>query len=818
MILWLLPFTGHAQLTKIMGRVTDSVTREPIPFVNILITGTTLGTLTDFNGRYSMEIKKPGDSIRARLLGYKPQTRKIQKNQFQTIDFELQPEHLNLPEVVIRYKGNPAEEILRKIIENRDRNSLKSYQSYQYKAYTKIEIDANNITDKLRNRKLFKPFGFVFSYVDTSTVNGKSYLPVFLTETSSDVYYRKNPRAKKEIITANRISGLENESVSQFLGNLSEEVEIYKDYIVLLEKNFISPIASFGLDYYKYYLVDSAAIDGNWCYHIMFKPKRKQELTFSGNFWVADTSFAIKKIQMRIADDANINFLNDLAIEQDYKWTDQKFWMLTKDYIVADLNIIGNAKKIVGFYVHKTSIYSNFQFDVPESKRFFSLPSNVFVEEYATKLDTATWDTIRPEPLSKSEKGIYTMVDSVKNIPIFKTYTDIVYGIIFGYLSWGKIELGPYFKLYSFNAVEGNRFRFGFRTANSFSKIVQLEGYVAYGTLDQQFKYGGDIIWMLKKNPRRDLTAAFKYDVEQLGMSPNAFSTDNILTSLFHRGPNNKLTMVREYKLSYEHEWFNGLINTLTFNHREIFPLGGTQFITFPQNHESPVYMNSIYTSEIKLDTRLSFKERFVSGEFYRYTLSSGYPIITLSYSYGFPDLFKSDYEYHKLTLNIEQWFNFATIGWSKYMIEAGKIWGTLPYSLLKIHDGNQTFLYDELAANLMNYYEFVSDEYVTFYYTHHFDGLLFNRIPLLRKLKWREVVQFRGVYGAVSDKNLAYSQFPVPLRPFNGIPYLEAGVGIENILRFIRVDAIWRLTHLHDPENPNVAPFGVFISAVFTF
>jgi hypothetical protein len=220
----------------------------------------------------------------------------------------------------------------------------------------------------------------------------------------------------------------------------------------------------------------------------------------------------------------------------------------------------------------------------------------------------------------------------------------------------------------------------------------------------------------------------------------------------------------------------------------------------------------------VTLDTRLSFRERFVSGEFYRYTLTSSYPIIKIGYTYGIPNLFKSDYEYQKLTLNIQQWFNFSTIGWSRYMIEAGKIWGTLPYSLLKIHDGNQTFLYDELASNLMNYYEFASDQYITFYYTHHFDGLLFNKIPLLRKLKWREVVQVRGVWGSLTDKNLQYSKFPVPLHTFGSSPYWEAGVGIENILRFIRIDAIWRLTHLHDAENPNVSPFGVFISAVFSF
>lgn len=812
------PTPSFSQLTKIMGKITDSLTKEPIPFVNIIIKGTTIGTLTDFKGQYSLEFKNPGDSLKASFVGYKVVTRKIIRGQFQVIDIVLQEEKFNLPEVVIKYTGNPAEKILDKIISNKNKNSLESLDTYQYHAYTKIELDANNITEKLQNRKLFKPFEFVFHYVDTSTINGKSYLPVFITETMSDVYFRRSPRARKEIVTASKISGLENESVSQFLGNFSLEVKIYKDYIDLFEKHFVSPIADFAIDYYKYYLVDSAFIDNRWCYHIMFKPRRKQELTFTGNFWVNDTTFAIKKVDMRIADDANINFINDLAIRQEFILTNNRYWTLDKDEMIADFNILENSKKTLGFYGHRTTLYRDFQFNIPESKRFFSLPTDIFTEPDAIKKSSDFWDKNRFENLSRSEKGIYTMVDSVKNIPIFKTYQDIVYGIFFGYLTWGNWELGPYFKAYSFNGVEGNRIRIGGRTGNGFSKKIQLEGYLAYGTKDQILKYSADVIYMFHKNPRRDITASYKYDVEQLGASPNAFSSDNIFTSFFHRGSNNKLTMVREYKLAYEHEWFNGLINTVTLSHREIYPPISTQFVLYPVPGEQSVVMSSIYTTDIQFDTRLSFRERFVSGEFYRYTLSSNYPIITVSYSYGFPNVFNSDFEYQKLRLSISQWFNFSTIGWSRYMIEGGKIWGKLPYPLLRIHDGNQTIFYDEMASNLMNYYEFVSDQYINIIYIHHFDGLLFNRIPLLRKLKWREVVHLRVVYGTLEDKNWTYSLFPEHLRSFEQKPYWEAGAGIENILKFIRVDAIWRLSHFNDYPGYNPAKFGVLVSLNFTF
>jgi len=814
----LLSCEALAQVTKIMGSVHDARSKEAIPFVNIIIPGTTAGTLTDFNGNYSLEFKQKGDSIRAFLIGYNSVVRKIQRNQFQTIDFELEAQNLDLPEVTIHYQGNPAEALLEKVIRNKEKNTLQSFETYQYEVYTKIQLDANNISEKFRNRKLLKQFDFVWNYLDTSTLSGKSFLPVLITETMSDVYFRRSPPSKKEIIRASSVSGLQNSSVSQFFGHLSEQVDIYRNFIPLFEKNFVSPIADFSIDYYKLYLVDSAFIGNQWCFHVMFKPRRPQELTFSGDLWIADTSFAVKKFRMRMAGDANVNFINEMEVEQEFEWTDNLFWMLTKDVLNVDFNIIEHTKKTIGFYGHRTTLYRNFQFDVPEEKDFHKVYSDLYIDPDATKKTEDYWSRIRPEKLSSREEGIYKMVDSVKSVPIFRTYTDILYGIFTGYLPWGKIELGPYSKLFSYNAMEGARFRLGVRTSNSFSKIIQLEGYLAYGTFDQKFKYGGELIWMFSKDPRRDLTASFKYDIEQLGASLTSFSNDNLLASLFHRGPNNKLTMVREYKIGYEHEWFRGFINRIHFNHREIFPLGSTEFIIFPEQQSTPVFMNSIYTSEFQLDTRLSFHERFLAAEFARVTISSVYPIIQLTYSYGAPNLFKSDFEYHKLQLGVSQWFHFATIGWSKYIVEGGKIWGTLPYPLLKLHEGNQTFFYDDNSSNLMNYYEFVSDTWISATFIHHFSGLLFNKIPLLRKLNWREVAHVRAVYGTLSDKNARYSYFPGNLRSFERQPYYEAGVGIENIFKIIRIDAVWRMSHLNDAGNLHVSKFGLFASLFFSF
>ena len=809
---------GHSQVTKILGEVNDITTGEGIPFVNVVVPGTKVGTLTDFDGRYSLEFDQKADSVSAFLIGYNRVSKKISLHQFQTIDFSLMPKNLDLPEVTIKYMGNPADVIMDKVIANKEMNSIQSFENYQYDAYTKVQFDANNISEQFKKNKLLEKFDFVWNYMDTSTLSGKSFLPVMIMETLSEVFLRKSPKVRKEIITASSISGIKNSNLSQFFGNLSAQVDIYRNFIPLFQLNFVSPISDFSKTYYKYYLIDSAYSGKHWCYHLMFKPKRPQELVFFGHLWIADTSFAVKSLSLRIGGDANLNFINDLEVKQEYECSGSRCWILTSDNLDVDFNLIGNTKKLLGFYGHRSTRYSNFRFDVPEDPRFFKVPANVIIEEGAEKKSTEFWDANRPEHLTAKEQGIYRMVDSVKSVPIFRTYKDFLTAVFSGYVKWKKVEFGPYYKIFSYNQVEGARFRMGLRTSHDFSRKFQIEGYLAYGTHDRTFKYGGDFIYLFSKDPRRDLTASYKFDVEQLGASPYAFSSDNILSSLFRRGPSNQLTMVRDYRIAYEHEWFTGFINRVHLIHRELFPLGKTEFIIFPTPYSNPVLQNSIFTSEIQIDARISFRERFISTEFERISISSNYPIIKVTYVYGSPNWFKSDYEYHKLILNASQWFNFTTIGWSKYVIEAGKIWGTLPYPLLRVHDGNQTFFYEESAANLMNYYEFVSDAYISVFLTHHFNGLLFNKIPLLRKLKWRERAYIRGVYGTLSEKNATFSLFPGNLRSFAGEPYWEAGAGIENIFKVVRVDAIWRMSHLNDFKNSHVPKFGIFVSTFFSF
>ncbi|PKP35413.1 MAG: hypothetical protein CVU00_02325 [Bacteroidetes bacterium HGW-Bacteroidetes-17] len=805
-------YSAKAQLTKIMGKVIDSETKEPIPFVSIYFKGTSIGSISDFNGEYALETMHAGDSLTASSIGYNPQVKEIFKNRFQTVDFELSPNSYTLNEVVIVAGENPADILLRKVIAAKDQNSNKNFDFYQYEMYNKIQFDANNISEKFKNRKILEPFSFIFNHIDTSTVNGKAFLPVFLTETLSDVYYRKNPRTKKEVIKASKVSGFENESFSQIMGDIYQTANIYENHIVLFEKNFVSPVANFGFAYYKYYLVDSSYIDNQWCYQIMFKPRRKQELTFTGNIWIHDTTYAVKKVDMRIIDDANINFINAMDIRQDYQLLDGKYWMLTKDYMIADFNVIEDAKRTLGFYGHRSTSYNKFVFNQQAEKEIYGYPANIILKDSAILYADEMWNDFRHDTLTVKEKAIYSMIDSVKNVPIFKTYVDVVYTITNGYYIDGMFEIGPYYKMLSFNEREGARFRFGGRTSNKFSTKWMFDAYFAYGQTDQKFKYGGGFLKINSKNPRRAYGMNYKFDTEQLGQSKNAYSEDNFFNSFLSKSAINKLSMVKEYKSFYEHEWFSGLSNTFVFTHREVFPITGENFIIHEEDSE--VKIPSIRTSEVSLNLRFAYNEKFLMGEFERVSLGTTYPVFEATYSYGIPNLFNSDYSYHRVQLNLKQWFNVGTLGWSKYIVEAGRIWGKLPYPLLKIQEGNETYFYDELSYNLMNYYEFVSDQYISVNYIHHFDGLFLNHIPLMRKLKWREVAFIKGVTGNLSQENKTYSKFPATTNTLEN-PYWEAGLGIENIFKIIRVDAIWRLSHL---DHDNINKFGIFFSFQFVF
>ena len=788
----------HAQLTKITGVVTDASTKKPIPFVNVYLEGTSVGATTGFDGRFVIKTKTKADTLLISYIGYKSQRFRIKRGAYQNFKVKMESSNVELSAVDIHPGENPAHVLLRKIIAHKNENSGYNLNAYEYRVYNKVQMDANNITEDFKNKRVFKPFKFIFENVDTSTINGKAYLPLLLSESVSNYYFRSHPEIKKEVITASRMSGINNESVAQFLGSMYQKINVYDNYIRVFNKNFASPIANFGLRTYRYYLIDSATIDGHWCYQMMFKPRRKQEATFTGEMWITDTSFAVKRLSMKI-ENVNLNFVNAMAIKQEFELVDNQYWMVYRDNFVVDFNIVEKSKTVTGFFAHKTTIHENIVINKPHPDEFYRSATTVEVDEEAWNKDETYWDTARSEELNDEEKMIYKTIDTVTNMPIFRTYYDVVAMLVSGYYNMGKIDIGPFYKIYSYNDVEGHRFRIGGRTSKKLSTKYRLYGHLAYGTLDERYKYGIGAVFIQKKNPRRAVDIYYKNDVEQLGASINAMSTDNILSSILRVAPNDKLTMVEEYRIGYEYEWFNGFSNTLTFRHRMVSPLKDSKFEIYPDPTAAPIFLNHITTSEIELKTHFAYRETFFFDKFNRKSLGTKYPRFNIWYTYGIPNFLDGNYEFHRLQIAMRQGFNVAGLGRSKYIVSWGKVWGKLPYNLLEVHPGNETYIYDEFAYNGLNYYEFISDEFASFSYAHHFQGLFFNHIPLLRKLKWREVVYGKMLMGSITEKNRNYSKFPDVTHKLTE-PYYEAGVAIENIFKIIRVDFGWRLTYTNVP------------------
>src|SRR5688572_19986391 len=510
----------QAQQTQVSGKVTDVLTNEPIPFANVAFRGTTIGAVTDINGYFFLITDKATDSLTASCVGYVPVTLRIVQGTTQTVNFLLKVSKVDLGEVVIKAGENPALILLRKVIDNKEKNDKKNLDAYQYEVYSKMEFDMTDIPPDFKDKKLIKPFAFIFDNIDSSVTNSKPFLPFFITESLSDYYFRKNPKSNREIIKASKISGLENESVTQFLGDMYQNVDVYDNYIDVFGKSFVSPISNVGTLYYKYYLTDSAFLDNQWCYKLKFKPRRKQELTFNGECWIHDTTFAIRKIDMRIVEDANINFVDDLAVVKEYSRVNNTNWMLVKELLVVDFVA---RKDGIGLIGRRSASYRDFKLNEPSPDSIWNGSLNIQVLDASFAKEDSFWVVSRHDSLTDREKKIYHMVDTIKTLPAYKTYVDMITLFVTGYYDAGYFEIGPYFTLYSFNAIEGSRFKFGGRTSNEFSNRLRLEGYLAYGTKDETFKYMAGFRYYLNTKPREAIGAQYKYDVAQLGQSENAF-------------------------------------------------------------------------------------------------------------------------------------------------------------------------------------------------------------------------------------------------------------------------------------------------------
>ncbi|MEO8933201.1 MAG: DUF5686 family protein [Xanthomarina sp.] len=813
--------------TKVSGRVYDE-NNQPVAYANIIFKSSSEGVITDENGTFYLESSHTWNTLIVSFIGYETIEYPLEKKVNYNLSFHLVEAASALNEVLIvsgkqskKAEENPAIAIMKKVWEHKRKNGLRQFKQYNYDRYEKVEFDINTIDSALIESNLFKGMEFVFKHVDTSKITGKTYLPIFVNEEVAKVYGDNILKKEKVELKGNKNSGFSNnQSIIDFIKDLYSEYDVYNNYLKFFDKSFVSPISTTGINTYNYVLADSAYIDNKWCYNIIYYPRRKNELTFKGDFWVADTTYAIKNINMQASKSANINWVKEIYIEQEFDVLNDSVFLVKRDYFMSDFTF-NKREKSRGIYGKRTTLYNNYKFNEVKEAKFYK--DEVFnYNKNAYNREDAFWDENRMEPLSKDEKGVYKMLDTLKTVGKFKRLYNLGSILASGYVEIDKLNLdyGPIFSSFGYNEVEGLRLRAGGRTYFGPNDLWRMQGFLAYGFKDEKFKYGFSGKWLLNQDNRLVISAGYRKDIEQVGASLTT-STDVLGRSLasndlFSTAPNDKLSHIKLIALAFELEPIKNVVFRFGGDYRTLFSASET----FSLDYVDPDSPSGISSQLNQFESSIGisyFPGRKMTGHgVERLHANDNYASIFAQFSFGNKNIFNSDFDYTKLQLSYMQPWQLGGIGRLKSTVEAGKTYGTVPLGLLSVVPGNQSYFSIYNSFSQLNYYEFVTDTYAAMHLEHNFNGRLFSRIPFLRKLNWREIVGFRAVWGDLSQDNINISAPSniVLVAPTDQI-YYEYSVGVGNIFRVFRIDFNFRGNYF---DNPGARNFGVTGSFGFMF
>ncbi|MEN9743656.1 MAG: hypothetical protein RLZZ65_1461 [Bacteroidota bacterium] len=795
-------FSLRAQQTVVSGHITDQK-GDPLGFVLVQYQDSKISTKTDSLGYYQLSTYYATDTLIFKLIGFQTVKRSVQKDQGQEINVKLKTQDKEVAEIVIRAPKDTRGALLHKrVIQFKDVNNKEKLGAYEYHLYNKIQLDINNLDSSLLQRDVLDKVGLIKGYMETDSIQ-KALLPIILSESVSDYYYRKDPKIKKETVSATRITGVENMQMTQFLGDMYLDLNVYDNIYDLFNKSFISPLATYARTYYNFYLDDSTFIGSDWCYKLRFVPKRTGDLVFEGHMWIHDTTYAVKQISAHIAADANLNYIDQFYFEHRFEQVQKEVWMLTEERMVISFKATEKTK-LLGMVGRKYSKRSDFVINQPYDESFYRSDNAVEVLDNAKDRTEAEWEKLRPTALSAKEERIQEMVDSLEAQPFYQNMRKLTYFATTGYWPIHKIEIGSAASLLSVNPAENFRVALALRTSNEFSKRLELGGRLAYGFGDEKFKYNVRIRYNITPKKRGMLIGYYSYDIEQIGQSPTAASMGTSFATFFSTAPFDKLTFVQKAGLSLEKDIKKDLIVYGAFEWKNYTPLG---LATYQRKVGlDTISVSQITTAEWTTRIRWTKDEEFLSGSFDRTALRSPYPILSFQSIIGIKDVFGSAYSYQKFEFQFEHNTQLGVLGRMRYGFTTGYIHGQTAYPFLKVHEGNQSLWLLTSTFNMVNFIEFISDRYIVGFVENHWEGLFFDRIPLLKKTKFRLVTTERCMLGSLSPIHQQELLIPSFVKPFNGVPYVELSVGVENILKVIRVDLVYRATH----QIPGTSPFGI--------
>ncbi|HEY4326103.1 MAG TPA: DUF5686 family protein [Mucilaginibacter sp.] len=816
-----------AQTTTVSGTVTDAKNKRPLPFVAVSFAGSTIGVNTDNNGKFTISSEKPYEQIKASFLGYDDVILAIVPGTEQTINIRLSPSAKQLNEVVIksgkkpkyRNKDNPAVELIRKVIENKEKNRPESYPYVEYKEYDKMLFTIANVSATLGDSKFLHKYKFMLDNRDSTTIPGMSLLPIYLNEKLSQYYYRKEPEKEKITVLGEKTvdygGAIDNEGVSQYFKHMYYKVDIYTNSIFLMTTNFLSPIANSAPTFYKFFITDTIVVNNSKLVELSFTPRNTTDVLFEGKIYITlDGNYAVQKAELFINKHINLNFVKSMKVNLDFEQNPDARYHLSKSRIVAAFGL--NKTKQGGLYGIRTITYGNYFVNKPRADSTYKNQEAETSFEAKNRSDEF-WMQNRLDTLSKVELRTYKNVDSLKNMPAFKRTLDIATLLFAGYKGFGWFEIGPANAFYSFNPVEGFKLRFGGRTTPELNKRYYFETYAAYGFKDQRWKYFLSATYSLNdksiyKFPQSYIRASVQSETKIPGASLQFVEEDNFFLS-FKRGDNDKYLYENSYRFDYVEEYLNHFSYSLGMDRLSQSPAGSLYFINL-DNMGQPQNIDRLTTFDVTAKLRYAPHEQFYQGKIYRVTIPGKYPILSVDYDVSLKNVFGGEYSYQRLHGRIDKRFFLSQLGWLDGSFEAAQIFGQVPYPLLNIFRANQTYAYDLYSYNLMNFLEFVSDKYESVNLDQHFNGFFFNKVPLLKKLKLREVASVKAIYGGLSPINNPQLhpqlyQFPVtstgaPITyPLGNTPYVEGSVGIENIFKFVRIDLVHRFTYLYHPGAP---------------
>jgi hypothetical protein len=825
--------------TSVHGTVRDARTREPLPYVTVNFEGIGIGVRTDIEGHFYLETDRAPKSVRFQYVGYQTLSLPIAPGEHNELEVFLEEGMANLTEVVVRpkkysRKNNPAVDLVEEVFRHKDRNRKESLDYYSFEKYEKLQVDLNNITDQYRRKWFFRPFRFIFNNVDTNAVTQKVALPLYLRERLLDGYYRKDPQRVKAVLRGERISGfadkeaeddglgIDNEGVSAFMSTAFQDVDIYEPQIQLLGTAFVGPLSSLGQAMYRYYIIDTVEVNGVKYADLFFAPKNKADLAFMGNMLVAlDSTYAVMKVEMGVPKGINLNYVSDLQIMQTYERVgegDERHLMVTEEQISVDLKVLKRSQGR-SLLTHKKAQYRNFSVNQP-------LPDSLFAGNTLLDRDTGNvrrrpeswWLDRRFQPLNRTEAFLERMVDSIRQVPAYKFMVATGKLLGSGYQRVRWIDIGKLNTLFSYNDIEGQRFRLGFKTNARLHKPLVLEAYFAYGLRDQRWKYYfGGIYSFNGKVPRafpqNQLGVTYQEDLRIPGLGVARLSEDNVALAL-QRGTRDRMLFNQVLRVEYKKEFNSQFSFSIAALSKRFTSAGLLAFQLSGGDPDVPRYADRLQTSELGLILRYAPNQQFYNGPNNRRYVPGKYPIFSMSYKAGFRGVLDGQYDFQKVTFTAEKRFFVPPFGHSDWTLNLGRTWGTVPYPLLEVHPANQSYLYDWYAFNLMNFMEFVSDKYASFQIQHNFNGLIFNRVPLVRKWHWRENFSMKLLYGGLDQRNRPDNteglfRFPVNAKgqtlthTLEQKPYIEMSAGISNLFRFLRVDYVWRIHYTDLPDAP---------------